>query len=338
MERHGSRLSRRQFVVGAAVTGLGLLAGCGRLPWQAEPPRVPRVGYLSPFSAEEDFGSDASFRAGLRDLGYIEGTNLTIERRYAEGKSERLPELATELVRVPVDVLVVFGFPAAQAAKAATTTMPIVIAIVADPVGTGLVASFAHPGGNITGSTSFSPELGAKRLELLKEVVPNASRVALLWNATDPDKLGEFRAMEAAAGLLGLQVQSLEVRGPGDVETVLDAASRERADVFTALANPVTISRRRAIVEFANKNRQPGIYNDRAWVQDGGLMGYGANPSAVIGRAAYYVDRILKGTRPADLPIEQPMTFDFIVNLKTAAALGITLPNEIMLQVTDVIQ
>jgi putative tryptophan/tyrosine transport system substrate-binding protein len=323
--------------VGAASAAL--LAGCGRLPGQAgPPPRVPRVGYLSPFSAEADFGSDGSLRAGLRGLGYTEGASFTVEHRYAEGNDERLPDLAAELVGIPVDVLVVFGFPAAQAAKAATTTIPIVIAIVADPVGTGLVASFAHPGGNITGLTSFSPELGAKRLELLKAVVPNASRVALLWNPTDPDKLGEFRATEVAANLLGLRVQSLEIRGPGDVEAVLDAASRERADVFTALANPVTISRRKAIVEFANKHRQPGIYNDRAWVQDGGLMGYGANPYAVIGRAAYYVDRILRGAKPSDLPVEQPMLFDFVVNMKTAQALGITFPNEIMLQVTEVIQ
>ncbi len=333
-----TRLSRRQFVVGAGAAGFGLLAGCGRLPWQPAPPRVPRIGCLSPFHADNDFGTDASFRAGLRDFGYVEGTSLIIERRHADGKGDRLPELATELVRAPVDIVVVFGFPAAQAAQAATTTIPIVIAIVADPVGTGLVASFAHPGGNITGSTSFSPELGAKRLELLKEVMPNASRVILLWNATDPDKFGEFRATEAAANLLGLRVESLEVYGPGEVESVLDAASSAQADVFTALANSVTISRRKTIVEFANKNGLPAIYNDRAWVQDGGLMSYGANPSAVISRAAYYVDRILKGAKPADLPIEQPMRFDFVVNLKTARELGITFPQEILLQVTEVIQ
>jgi putative ABC transport system substrate-binding protein len=274
----------------------------------------------------------------LQSVGYVEGETLTIERRYAAGRSELLPELAAELVRIPVDVLVVFGSPAAHAAKAATPTVPIVLAIVADPVGTGLVASFAHPGGNITGLTSFSPELGAKRLELLKAVLPAASQVALLWNSTDPDKRGEYRATEAAAYILGLQVRSLEVRSPGDVEQVLSAASSERADVFTALANPVTISQRKTIVDFVNRDRQPSIYNDRAWVQDGGLMAYGANPYAVIGRAAYYVDRILKGAQPADLPVEQPREFDFIINLKTAQALGLAIPQHVLLQATEIIQ
>jgi putative tryptophan/tyrosine transport system substrate-binding protein len=331
-------VSRRQFVQGAGVASLGLLAGCGRLPEQASRLKTPHVGYLSPFSADNDIANDASFRAGLQNLGYSEGETLTIDRRYAEGKSERLPELAAELVRIPVDVLVVFGSPSAHAAKAVTTTIPIVLAIVADPVGTGLVTSIAHPGGNITGLTSFSPELGAKRLELLKAVEPNALQVALLWNATDPDKLGEYRATEAAATVLGLQVRSLEVRDPGDIAPVLSAASSERADVFTALANPVTISQRKPIVDVVNRNRQPSIYNDRAWVQDGGLMSYGANPFAVIGRAAYYVDRILKGTKPADLPVEQPAVFDFFINLQTAQALGLTIPQHVLLQATEVIQ
>jgi putative ABC transport system substrate-binding protein len=335
------RLRRREFVQGVGAVGLALVVGCGRVAWPGQPAQrsaMPRIGYLSPFDAAGDRLSAESFQRGLGALGYTEGQDVRVERRYAEGSAERLSGLAEELAGLPSDVIVVAGAPAARAARAATQTIPIVMAIIADPVGAGLVASLAHPAGNVTGLTSLSPELGAKRLELLREIVPSASRLALLWDSSDPDKAGEFRATEAAARFLGLQVQPLGVRGVDDVEGALEAARTDPADVLTALANPTTVARRKLIVDFANANRQPSIYNDRLWVQDGGLMAYGANPYALFGRAAYYVDRILKGARPADLPVEQPSTFDFIVNLHTARTLGLTIPPQVLAQATEVVQ
>ncbi len=333
-----SRVSRRQFVVGAGISGAGLLAGCGRLPGQAPPPKAHRLGYLSNNDAASEALAVESFRQGLRELGYIEGQNLVIEWRFAQDQPEQLPELAADLVRLPVDLIVAVATPAIVAAQHATRTIPIVFPIAGDPVGLGLVASLARPGGNVTGVANLAPELSGKRLELLNEIVPELSRVAYLWVPSVPAEASSKRHADAAAQALGLHLLAIAVESPGDLDEAFDAASRARAQALLMAPNPVLNSERARIVEFAARSRLPAAYPDTRFVMAGGLMSYGANPGSLHRRAAYYVDRILKGTPPADLPVEQPMTFDFVVNLKTAQALGISFPPEIMLQVTEVIQ
>jgi putative ABC transport system substrate-binding protein len=336
-DQRGRHLSRRRFAQGAGLAGLGLLAGCGRMPGQAQPPpKTPRLGYLSSIGPLPDV--DDAFRQGLRDYGYVENDNIVIEYRFADGHAERLSVFAAELAQLGVDLVVTWPLPGAQAAQAAMPTTPIVVPITGDPVGAGLVASLARPGGNITGLTSYSPELGAKRLELLKESVPGVSHLAVVWNGGNPEKRGEFRETEAAARVLGIQVRSVDVRGPEDLDAALEAVQRERVEAISVLVDHVTVGQQRRILDFASRQGLPGLYNDRLWVQAGGLMAYGAYPPALWRRAAYYVDRILKGARPADLPIEQPMTFDFVINLKTAQALGLTIPPHVLLQATEIIQ
>jgi putative ABC transport system substrate-binding protein len=335
MERRGSQWSRRAFVGGAA--GLGLLAGCGRLPWQAQPPaQMPRIGILSGGPLRPD--DEQAFLHGLREHGYIEDQNLVLHRRYAEGRNDRLVDLATELVRLNVQVIVALGVPAIQAAKTLTATVPIVMAVGGDPVRIGLVASLARPGGNVTGLATLSPEMGGKRLELLKDTVVGLSRVAVLWNATDPARASEVRDTLSAAEALGVEVQSLEVGSPDDFEAAFEAAVGARAGASIVMGDPLLSGYRTRIADLAAKSRLPAMYHRREFVEAGGLMAYGPSFPSMYGRAAYYVDRILNGTKPADLPVEQPMTFDFVVNMKTAQALGITFPNEIMLQVTEMIQ
>jgi putative tryptophan/tyrosine transport system substrate-binding protein len=338
MERH-CRLSRRQFVVGAGVSSLGLLAGCGRWPWQAQAPaKVARVGYLhmGTRTAWQTLRQD-TLRQGLRELGYIEGHNLALDWRLAEGDPDRLAALAAELVRAEVDVTVAFGDVGIRALKNATSTVPIVMVLSRDPVGAGFVASLARPGGNVTGLSAIRGQLASKRLELLKETIPGAARVAVLWNP-GADLAAEFRETEAAAQTLGLQLQSLEVRGEDDFERAFAEAIGERADALVLLADFLTTGNAERIVPLAARSRLPTMYEYREWVSTGGLMAYGPSQVDQVRRAAYYVDRILKGAKPADLPVEQPMTFDFVVNMKTARELGITFPNEIMLQVTEVIE
>jgi putative ABC transport system substrate-binding protein len=278
-----------------------------------------------------------AFLQGLQQLGYVEGQTIAIEWRFADGRDDQLPELADELVRLNVDVIVVPGVQAARAAKHATSTIPIVITVVNDPIGTGLVASLARPGGNATGLSSLSGSLVSKRLELLKEVVPGASRVAVIYGAGQGPE-GLLRALQDAAGVLGLQLQFLAVSEPDDFGSAFEAAIKDRAQGLQVLEDPVTIAHRTQIVDLAATNRLPVIYESRQFIEAGGLMSYGPNRFDLYRRAAYYVDRILKGTRPADLPVEQPTEFEFVVNAKTAAALGITFPNEITLQVTEVVQ
>ncbi len=299
---------------------------------------MARVGWLNegpPYSRPSAQQLDA-FREGLQNLGYVEGQNLLIESRWAEGQPDRLPELATELASLPVDVLVTGSNYAAQAAKQATSIIPIVMAVSGDPVGTGLVASLARPGGNVTGLSLFLPDFASKRLELLKETLPGMTRVGVLRDANATP--GWFRVTQAAAEVLGVEVVSMETRGPDDIHAALEKAAQARVDALFPLEHSLIGSYTPRVVEFAITNRLPGMYTSRAFVQLGGLMSYGASVPANFRRAAYYVDRILKGTKPTDLPVEQPMRFDFVVNMKTAQALGITFPNEIMLQVTDVIQ
>jgi putative tryptophan/tyrosine transport system substrate-binding protein len=339
MDRQVSRLSRRGFVAGTA--GLGLLAGCGRLPWpgrERQPGPPPRIGFLSPSPAQAAQSYVEAFEEGLREHGYRDGQNITIDYRFAEGRDDRVGDLAAELVGLDVRVIVTEGGPAAYAAKQVTSTIPVVFALAADPVGTGLVASIPRPGENVTGLTTFSPELAGKRLELLKQVVPAMSRVAVLWNATSADKQREFGETEAAARALGIQVQSLALQGAEALDGAFERAARADASALATLGDPLTVNQRAHIVELAARSLLPAIYPLKLFVDVGGLMSYGPSIAGNFRRAAYYVDRILKGTSPADLPVEQPMTFDFVVNLKTAQALGITFPNEIMLQVTEVLE
>jgi putative tryptophan/tyrosine transport system substrate-binding protein len=341
MERRGSRLSRRRFVVGAA--GLGLVAGCGRLPWQGQPaPRkVPTIGWLQLSGESTDSLEPAlvetleAFRQGLAALGYVEGQHVVIEQRLTEQGESGLREAAADLVRLPVDVLVTSGIRATRAAQAATSTIPIVFASAPAPVGSGLVASLARPGGNVTGLANLSSELYAKRLEFLAQVVPGLRRVAFLWDALTP--VSSVQELQAAAQTLGVRLEVLEIRDVADYDAAFAAAGAEQADALM-MAGGINSRNRARIVSLAARARLPAMYPYSLFVRDGGLMAYGANRLDPYRRAAAYVDKILKGAKPADLPVEQPMTFDFVVNMKTAQALGITFPNEIMLQVTEVIQ
>ena len=267
---------------------------------------------------------------GLRDLGYAEGQNLAIEWRYSEGKAERFADLAAELVRLQVDVIVTMSTPAALAAKQATQTIPIVMVYVADPVGTGLVASLARPGGNLTGVSDMATDLSAKRLELLKEAVPTLSRVAVLWNAADPGMVLRFREIEAAARVLGVTVQSQEVHSPQDFARAFTAMTREHPDALFVVAEVLTLSHRCQVLDFAAQHRLPAMYEFGVFAREGGLMAYGPKLTDSFQRGAYYVDRILKATKPADLPVEQPMHFELVVNFKTAEVLGLTLPAHLL--------
>jgi len=304
-----------------------------------QPAKVPRIGYLSPLSPSSDPTRIEAFRQGLRDFGYVEGQNIAIEYRYAEGKFNRLPDLAAELVRFKVDVIVVASTPGILAAKNATSTIPIVMALSADPVPTGLVSSLARPGGNITGLSLLSGELSGKRLELLKEVVPNLSRVAVLWDPVNPATLLQLRETEAAAQVLGVQLQPLEVRGPNpDFERAFQDTAGGQAGALITLDDLLILIHRRKIVDFAAKKRLPAMYGFRELPDAGGLMSYTANRSHLFRRAATYVDKLLKGAKPADLPVEQPTRFEFVINMKTAKALGLTIPPSILIRADQVIQ
>jgi putative ABC transport system substrate-binding protein len=303
-----------------------------------EPKKFPRIGYL--VSRSELGPRDKAFHEGLRDLGYVEGKNIIIEYRFGGRKREQIPTLAAELVRQRVDVIFAGGTPVAQAAKTATRTIPIVFAGVADPVGTGLVASLARPGGNITGLTPISAELSAKRLELLKETVPHVSRIAVLSTPDYPlpIKTETLKEMEAASRALGVQLQLLEVRGPNDFDNAFGAMIKERAGAFTVLPTPMFLVERRRIVELAAKSRLPAIFHWSDYVEAGGLMSYGADADDLYRRAATYVDRILKGANPGELPIERPTKFEFIVNLNTAKQIGLTIPPNVLARADRVIK
>jgi ABC-type uncharacterized transport system substrate-binding protein len=296
-----------------------------------------RIGWLSPASAAIDLRALEALRAGLRELGYVEGQNIKIESRWADGRSERLPQLAAELVRLPVDVLCTAGSQASGAAKQATSTIPIVFANVAFPDQTGLVASYPRPGGNVTGVAFIGPEYG-KRLELLREAQPRLSRVALIYN---PDNRGSVLALEETqrwATPLGVRLEPHKFRGPHDVEHVFDAIAGKRPDALMTTADPLIASYRRRIVDFAAKHRLLSMYPRREYVDAGGLMFYGGSIPEMYRRAAVYVDRILKGSKPGDLPVEQPTKFDMVINLKTAKALGVTIPQSLLVRADEVMQ
>ncbi len=294
---------------------------------------VPRIGILPP-AAEASTPLWEAFRQGLRDLGYVEGQTIVLEYRFAAGQNERLPALATELVHLQVDLLVTNSPAGAQAAKDATETIPIVAATGAHHV----VASLARPGGNITGLTLMAPELGGKRLELLKEALPHVSRVAVLQNAGNPVSPDELREIEAAARVLGLQLHVLAVRHPDELDSVFAAMTREGAEALLMQGDAVFWYHRTRVVALAAQHRLPAVFDAREFADAGGLMTYGASVPDSHRRAAVYVDKILKGTKPADLPVERPMKFEFVINLKTAKALGVTIPPALLFQADEVIQ
>jgi ABC-type uncharacterized transport system substrate-binding protein len=313
-----------------------LLALC--FPAEAQQPtKIPRIGYLTADSrsAHADVRAEA-FREGLRELGYVEGRNIVIEWRNAEGKLDRLPALAAELVRLKVDVIVTGGPTATRPVKEATSTIPIVMTQDSDPVGNGFVASLARPGGNITGLSNLAQEISGKRLELLKEIVPKLSRVAVLGVSTNPGNSQSLRETELAAGALGVQIQYLDIRDSKDIDAALRTASKGRADAVLVLNFPGNISR--GIPDLAVKNRLPAIYYNSTIVDGGGLMSYGASINDLDRRAATYVDKILKGTKPADLPVEQPKKFEFIINLKAAKQIGLTIPPNVLARADRVIK
>src|SRR5438034_3207404 len=303
-----------------------------------QPTKVPRMGFLSPLSPAVVLDRVEAFRQGLRELGYVEGKNIIIDWRYAQGKTERLPDLAAELVLLKVDVIVTGGPSVNRFAKQATVTIPIVLAFDNDPVGNGFAASLARPGGNITGLSTHYPEISGKQLELLKEIVPRLSRVAVLGTSITPGNAQALRETELAAGAFGVQLQYLEVRDPKDIETVFRAASKGRAEAVLPLTNQVLTSHRKQLVELAVKSRLPAIYDRREFVEDGGLMSYGVSSADLFRRAATYVDKILKGAKPADLAVEQPKQFEFIINLKAAKQIGLTIPPNVLARADKVIK
>jgi ABC-type uncharacterized transport system substrate-binding protein len=323
------------------ITVLTLCAMLFALSFPAEaqqPKKVPRIGYLGQEPARESTRFDA-FRAGLRELGYIEGHSIVIESRYTGGNADEYPKIAAELVSLKVDLIVAGGGSGlARAVKGTTTTIPIVITGGSDPVGAGLVASLARPGGNITGLTAIAAELAGKRLELLKETLPKLTRVGVLWNPTDQGSAQGLKEIEIAAPTLGLEIQSLQVRSPSNFESAFKAAIAGRTRALQVLQSGLINSHRNRIVEFATKNRLPTIFADAAVVEAGGLMSYGPNAPDLYRRAATYVDKILKGAKPADLPVEQPKKFDFIINLKTAKQIGLTIPPNVLARADKVIK
>jgi putative ABC transport system substrate-binding protein len=325
-------MDRRTFI--GSLAG-GLLAA--PLAARAQPAgKVPRIGFL--FSGDSGPAREVdTFRQGLRDLGYVEGQNIAIEYRFAGGQVERLPELAAELVRLKLDVIVAPYTPPALAAKRATSTIPIVFAVVADAVGAGLIANFARPGRNITGLTSSSAELGGKRLELLKQVVPKASRVAVLYNPADRSNVLVLKQLQEPAPTLGLILQPLEVREPREFEGAFLAMTRERAHAMFGTPGVLTFEHRKVLVDLAAKRRIPAMWGHRQFVDAGGLMSYAVNLYDQIRQTAVYVDKILKGAKPADLPVEQPTKFELVINLKTAKALGLTIPPSVLGRADQVI-
>jgi putative ABC transport system substrate-binding protein len=305
---------------------------------EAQRPRtIPRIAYLSISPGPCTAGCEGIMQ-GLRELGYVEGTNIILEYRWSAGSVERLRAHAAELVRLGVDVIVTGGPLATRAAKDMTPTIPIVMALDLDPVADGFVASLGRPGGNITGVSAQTRELSGKRLELLKDLVPGLARVAVVWNPVEVSAVRQLRDTEDAARVLGLQVQALEVRGRDDFEGAFAAARQGRADGLAILADPVTFDYRARFVDLVAQSRLPTIYWDRVFAEAGGLMSYAASSRDMNRRAAYYVDRILKGGKPADLPVEQPTKFELIINLKTAKELGMTIPPSLLLLADEVIQ
>src|SRR5467141_3681383 len=329
-------ISRRALI--GSVVGGPLAAPLAAEAQQAG--KVWRIGYLSVFSSSNPYPPSEAFWRGLHELGWVEGKNIAIEWRYAEGNARRLPDLAAELVRLRVDLIFAESTPAARAVKQATATIPIVFSPIADPIGSGLVANLARPGGNITGIAFMAPELGGKRLELLKQAVPGMTRVGVLSHPRDPSEAtvtSVLEQTEAAARALGVQLLRLEAQGPNDFDRVFAAMSRERVGGLILIPSAMFIDERRRIVNVVVKDRLPAMFYFREFAEVGGLMSYGPNFRELFRRAATYVDKILKGAKPGDLPVEQPTKFELVINLKTAKALGLTIPQSLLLRADEVI-
>jgi putative ABC transport system substrate-binding protein len=325
----------RKTIISFALTAL-FYALCASAEAQ-QPKKVPRIGYLSAASASAMVPRANAFRQGLRELGYVEGKNILIEYQYADGKLDRLPALAAELVRLNVDIIVSGGPAATRPGREATSTIPIIMAQDGDPVGNGFVASLAQPGGNITGLSTVAPEMSGKRLELLKEIIPKLSRVAVFGNSSDPGTARVLKETELAAAAFGLKLQYIEVVSLADIETAFRSASKGRADAVLLIPNPILTPHRALVADLAVKSRLPVIY-DTQYVEAGGLMTYGVNLPDLDRRAATYVDKILKGAKPADLPVEQPKKFELIINLKAAKQIGLTIPPNVLVRADRVIK
>ena len=324
---------------GGIVALVITFAICGVEVQAQQPGKVPRIGYLDGVALSAVEARLEAFRQGLRELGYIEGKNIVIEWRSAEGKADRLPDLAAELVRLKVDAIVTGGAGATRPARNATATIPIIMAQDSDPVGSGFVATLARPGGNVTGLATLHPEISGKRLEILKETVPKLSRVALLGTSTWVDNAQALRETELAAGVLGVKLQHLDILSPKDFELAFRTAVKQRANavlilVWGAVINP----HRKEIAELATKSRLASMYREREHVEAGGLMSYGVSINGLFHRAATYVDKILKGAKPADLPVEQPTKFELVINLKTAQQIGLTVPQNVLARADRVIR
>jgi putative ABC transport system substrate-binding protein len=303
-----------------------------------QPGKVTRLGYVDAGSPASTGHRAQAFAEGLRDLGYVEGQNVAIEYRWAEGKLESLTALVAELVRLKVDVIVSSATPAIRFAKEQTTTIPIVMAGVTDPVGVGFVSSLSRPGGNITGLTHLAPDLTGKRLELLREVVPRLSRVAVLWNPNQPGQVFAYKESQVAAQTLRVTLISMEARNREEIERVLSSILKERGEALFELPDPLIFFNREFIAEFATKQRLPAMYSFREYVDAGGLMSYGTSFPDLFRRAATYVDKILKGAKPGELPVEQPTKFDLAINLKTAKQIGVTIPPNVLARADKVIK
>jgi putative ABC transport system substrate-binding protein len=325
-------MRRRDFIKGIVGSAVTAWPFAGRAQ-QAAKMRV--IGFLSPGS-EASFISD--FFDALAELGWSEGKNVVVERRNAENRVERLPELAAELVHLNVDVIVASGTLGPLAAKRVTSTIPIVMTASGDPLGSGLVASLARPGGNVTGMSLMAPDLGGKRLELLKELLPRLARVAVLWNAANPYPPIVFKETQGACRTLGIEVQSLELRGPDDFERAFEAARKQRPDAMITVEDPLTFTYRKRIADFATGQQLPSLHGLREFVAAGGLISYGANIADLFRGAAGYVEKILKGAKPADLPVQQPTKFDLVINLTTAKALRLEVPPSLLTRADEVIE
>jgi putative tryptophan/tyrosine transport system substrate-binding protein len=311
---------------------------CSHLAKAQQPAKVHRIGFLIGTFPSTNAARIDAFREGLRELGYVEGKNVVIEWRWAEGKFDRLPDLAAELVRLKVDVIVTNGPVLTRPAKEATSTIPIVMGFDNDPVGNGFVASLARPGRNITGLSNQAPEISGKQLELLKEIVPSLSRVAVFGNLNEPANPQSLREVELAAGAFRMKLQYLDVPSPKDVESAFRAASKARADAVLMLGNGILNPHRAQIADLAVRSRLPAIYNSVEWVEAGGLTSYGASIPHLLRRAATYVDKILKGAKPAELPVEQPTKFELVINLKAAKQIGLTIPPNVLARADKVIR
>jgi len=331
-----SALMAQHSVLALALCAM-LFALCSPTDAQ-QPTKIVRIGYLGANSLSINLDRPEAFRQGLRELGYIEGKNIVIEWRSAEGKQDRLPALAAELVRLNVDIIITGGPPSTRAAKKATVTIPIVMGFDNDPVGNGFVASLARPGGNITGLATLAPGISGKLLELLKEVVPRLSRVAVLGTSTQPGNAQSLSETELASRAFGVQLEYVDVRGPDDIETAFRAAGKEHADGILVLQSPIINSQRIHVADLAIKSRLPGIFPQSEYAKAGGLMYYGANTVDLFRRAATYVDKILRGAKPADLPVEQPTKFDLIINLKAAKQIGLTIPPNVLARADRIIR